>query len=210
MARKGLSVAGFAECVQSVARALQISVPVWIGLDHGDLDSRKNDYRLLSDAVCAGLAYVTLDMADIATDHALERACEFIDSAQQCGVCVELVVGEAGDPLTDPDTAAELARRTGADCLGVNIGTTHDGPAENLDFQRAARIARAVPVPLCIHGGSSIPDACLVAGVRQHFAKVNIGGALLAAATQTNPGQAEAAIEAAAARKIRLLQGRRE
>ena len=204
---KGLSPGAFAVQVQNEVEDLQVSVPVFVGLDHGDLARRRNDYDLLETSVCAGLAYVTLDMNDISTDAELDRATTFITGAQSRGVCVELVVGEAGDPLTEPDTAAGLARRTGADLLGVNIGTTHDGPAGDLDFDRADKIARAVPLPLCIHGGSSIPDVSLQAGVRQHFAKVNIGGALRDAALRVSPCRVESEIAAVATTKTQRLLG---
>jgi ketose-bisphosphate aldolase len=82
--------------------------------------------------------------------------------------------------LTDPAAASAFVRRTGVDALAVNIGQAHlHGRSElKLDLARLAELRQAVPVPLVLHGASSIGREDLAEAVRLGIRKVNVGSAI--------------------------------
>lgn len=109
--------------------------------------------------------------------------------AKPRGVWVEAQIGilPAGRPehdghgsITDPDLAAEFVEDTGIDALSVSIGNVHiltEGKAQvNLDLVR--RIRDKVPVPLVVHGGTSLTPETLRELVLLGVAKVNFGTVL--------------------------------
>ena len=66
---------------------------------------------------------------------------------------------------------------TGVDALAVAVGSSHAMTARSaaLDHTLIAELARAVPVPLVLHGSSGVPDDELAHAVRAGMAKINIG-----------------------------------
>lgn len=81
---------------------------------------------------------------------------------------------------TDPAQARDFAAATGVDALAVNIGQVHlHGRAEvRLDLERLSALAAAVPVPLVLHGASSVAPADLQEAIRRGVRKINVGSAL--------------------------------
>src|SRR6185503_7903873 len=64
--------------------------------------------------------------------------------------------------LTDPQQAADFAKRTGIDSLAVAIGTSHGAykfrHEAKLTFDRIEQIMKTCPgLPLVMHGSSSVP-----------------------------------------------------
>jgi fructose-bisphosphate aldolase, class II len=101
------------------------------------------------------------------------------------GIYLEAELGEIGGKdgahapgvRTDPAEAAEFVAATGVDALAVAVGSSHamtDRTAA-LDHTLIAELARAVPVPLVLHGSSGVPDAELSQAVRAGMTKINIG-----------------------------------
>ncbi len=93
------------------------------------------------------------------------------------GVGGELAAAPAENPLTDPRMAREFIEATGADALAVNVGQAHlHGRAElALDHARLAELAAAVPVPLVLHGASSVSRGDLAEAIRRGVRKINVG-----------------------------------
>src|SRR5690606_3965877 len=65
--------------------------------------------------------------------------------------------------LTDPEQAADFAKRTGIDSLAVAIGTSHGAykfkHEATLAFNRVEQIMKTCPgLPLVMHGSSSVPQ----------------------------------------------------
>ncbi len=118
--------------------------------------------------------------ADDSETH-LARTAQLVQEAAAAGVEVEsevgsLLSGEAGN--TDPQVAAEFVRRTGVQALGISAGNRHlvTGQYE-LDLELIARLAKAVPVPLVLHGGSGAEDEQLREAIALGVRQVNFGTA---------------------------------
>ncbi len=82
--------------------------------------------------------------------------------------------------LSDPQQARSFVESTGIDALAVNVGQAHlHGRTElRLDLNRLACLKQAVPVPLVLHGSSSICRDDLKAAIRLGVRKINVGSVL--------------------------------
>jgi fructose/tagatose bisphosphate aldolase len=81
---------------------------------------------------------------------------------------------------TTPEVARAFVEETAIDALGVAVGNVHILTKGNapLDLAALAEIAKAVSVPLVLHGGTGIPLADADRCVRLGVAKVNFGTGL--------------------------------
>jgi fructose/tagatose bisphosphate aldolase len=82
--------------------------------------------------------------------------------------------------LTDPAHARAFVEETGVDCLAVNVGQAHLHGREkvHLRLDLVEDLRREVPVPLVLHGASSIERADLAAAIRLGVRKINVGSVL--------------------------------
>ncbi len=82
--------------------------------------------------------------------------------------------------LTDPARARAFVEETGVDCLAVNVGQAHlHGRAKvHLRLDLLEDLRRQVPVPLVLHGASSVEPDDLAAAVRLGVRKINVGSVL--------------------------------
>jgi fructose/tagatose bisphosphate aldolase len=91
-------------------------------------------------------------------------------------------LSEAPDhpPLTDVEAARRFIAETGVDALAVNVGQVHLHGRRTvpLDLRRLGELRAAVPVPLVLHGASSLSQEDLQAAVRLGVRKVNVGSVL--------------------------------
>ncbi len=121
------------------------------------------------------------------TEAYAQRVRTFTQYAHERGVAVEAELGslpygdgmEGGDS-TEPDRAAAFVSATGIDLLAVSVGNVHVmlHGQHALDLARLEAIAKAVPVPLVLHGGTGISAESLKAAVSLGVAKVNYGTVL--------------------------------
>ncbi|MEU6892646.1 class II fructose-bisphosphate aldolase [Streptomyces sp. NPDC046557] len=180
-----------------IARAASASaeaagVSVGLHLDH------VKSSELLRQAVDAGFGSVMYDAAHLPYAENLEATRSAADWAHANGLWIEAELGEVGgkdgaaplDPhapgaRTDPDEARRFVADSGVDALAVAIGSSHamTSRTASLDHGLLARLAKAVEVPLVLHGSSGLPDAELAAAVAGGIRKVNIGTALNVAMT---------------------------
>ena len=84
---------------------------------------------------------------------------------------------------TGGGTVGEVVRfveQTGVDALAVNVGQAHlHGRTEvRLDLSRLTSLKQSVPVPLVLHGASSISREDLQAAIRLGVRKINVGSAM--------------------------------
>jgi ketose-bisphosphate aldolase len=86
----------------------------------------------------------------------------------------------SGVPLTDPQTAAAFVAETNVDALAVNLGQMHLHGRKilGLDLERLRRIKDAVPLPLVLHGASSVNRDDLAEAVELGIRKVNVSSLL--------------------------------
>lgn len=154
-------------------------VAVSLHLDHVQSDD------LLRQAAGVGISSAMYDAStlDYAENVAATRAAR--DWAHDNDLYLEAELGEVGGKdgahapgvRTDPVEAAEFVAATGVDALAVAVGSSHamTDRSAALDRPLIAELARAVPVPLVLHGSSGVPDDELAAAVRAGMVKINIG-----------------------------------
>jgi len=155
---------------------------VLLHLDHS------GDTELCIRAAELGFDSVMYDGSHLPYAENVARTAEVVRAAHRLNVGVEAELGALGigdashefasghETLTDPDQAAHFAAATGIDALAVSIGTVHGlyRQAPKLDLDRLQQIARLVPLPLVLHGGSGTPRDALLAAIRLGIAKINV------------------------------------
>ena len=219
------ALAPIALATKAIAEAS--SAPCVLHLDHAE------SVALVNEAIRLGFTSVMFDGSklDDASNRSTTR--EVVVRCHAAGVSVEAELGEIGGKdgvhapgvRTDPADAAAFAADTGVDALAVAVGSSHamTSRTATLDLDLIARIRAAVPVPLVLHGSSGVADESLVAAVAHGMTKVNIATHLNSAFTAAvrdhladNPtvvdtrrylGAGRAAVQAEAARLLRLLAG---
>ena len=127
-------------------------------------------------------------MYDCSTDtyeNNVSRTAGMVRTAHMLGATVEAELGHVGaneensgdDSIyTEPEQARDFVERTGVDALAVAIGTAHGAykSKPKLDIGRLGEIARTVPVPLVLHGGSGLTDEDFRSCVAGGICKINI------------------------------------
>lgn len=151
-------------------------LPIAIHLDHGDT------IELVQTCINDGFTSVMIDGSHHEFEENIALSKKAVDLAHANGVTVEAELGMLGGIeedvvglsaeeyekniekfLTDPQQAAEFAKRTGIDSLAVAIGTSHGAykfkHEAKLAFNRVEQIMKTCPgLPLVMHGSSSVPQ----------------------------------------------------
>lgn len=162
--------------------AARTTVPVVLHLDHG------TDFNQILRCLRAGFSSVMIDASKYPLQKNIELTRRVVEIAHAMGASVEGELGRIGGTedqvsvsareatMTDPEEARLFAEETGVDALAVAIGTAHGRyqGAPELDFERLEAIARAVPVPLVLHGSSGVPDDHIRRAVKLGVRKINI------------------------------------
>jgi fructose/tagatose bisphosphate aldolase len=174
----------YAEMGQEVARSL--SVPACL------LFNESPYLEAVVEAIDLGFGLVMYTDDSLAPTVFDERIAVVVARAHAAGVAVEgemtSLEGVGGgltsvpeDPrLTDPAAARDFVERTGIDAMAVNIGQAHlhGRTRVHLDLDRLAALRREVPVPLVLHGATSIDHDDLRAAIGLGIRKVNVGSSL--------------------------------
>jgi fructose-bisphosphate aldolase class II len=151
-------------------------LPIAIHCDHGDT------IDLIRQCVSDGYTSVMIDGSHHPYEENVRLSREAVEVAHPAGVVVEAELGMLGGIeedvvgldaaeyeknvekfLTDPNQAADFAKRTGIDSLAVAIGTSHGAykfrQEAKLAFDRIEQIMKTCPgLPLVMHGSSSVPQ----------------------------------------------------
>ena len=168
---------GHGEPLAAAARVLagRASVPMVLHLDHGASVAQ------VERALAAGFTSAMLDLSREPFEENVARVREALKLARAAGASLEAEIGHVpmgdGDrALTTPEEARRFYEAAGVDALAVAIGTAHGFYRETpeVDVELARGIARVVPVPLVLHGGSGTPAASVRAAVASGVAKVNV------------------------------------
>jgi len=82
--------------------------------------------------------------------------------------------------MTDPEQARKFVGETGIDACAVDIGQIHLHGAKmvHLDLDHLRILRGKVPVPLVLHGASSVAESDLAAAAGSGIAKINVGSSL--------------------------------
>jgi len=124
--------------------------------------------------------------------HMRERIRQIVTHAHRNGVAVEAEMaalpGVSGAltsipehmQSTDPALARVFVDETGVDALAVNIGQAHlHGREEvSLNLSRLAELKEKVPVPMVLHGATSVRRSDIQAAIQLGIRKINVGSIL--------------------------------
>lgn len=161
----------------------QISVPACL------LFNESPHYERVLEAVDLGFGIVMYSDDD---SRLRERVCELVKHAHGHGVAVEAEMdalpGVSGGltsvpehlQFTDPTLARAFVEETGIDALAVNIGQAHLHGRQKvpLNLSLLAELKSNIPVPMVLHGATSVRRADIQAAIRLGIRKINVGSAL--------------------------------
>ncbi len=146
-----------------------------------------DDFAQIIRAIEMGFNAVMVDNDHLDREGYTPLVKKVVRLAHSAGVTVEAAVGRLADgsgdaqaESTDPVLARDFVAETGIDALGVAVGNIHiltRGEAQ-LDLEALERIRELVPVPLVLHGGTSIPLNLMQSYLRCGVAKINFGTVL--------------------------------
>jgi tagatose 1,6-diphosphate aldolase GatY/KbaY len=162
--------------------AARTSVPIALHLDHC------TEFDVLIQCIRAGYTSVMIDASMHPFEENVKQTRRVVEIAQAVGVNVEAELGKVGGVeddivvaehealMADPDECVRFAELTGVHTLAPAIGTAHGiyKGDPKIDFDRIARIASKVPLPLVLHGGSGIPEDQVKRCISLGMAKMNI------------------------------------
>lgn len=169
-----------------VPMARRAQVPVVVHYDHG------LTFEKCMEAMKLGFSSVMYDCSTDSYEENIRKTAELTRIAHALGVTVEAELGHVGDNegsaegdshltdptayYTDPAQAKDFVTRTGVDALAIAVGTAHGAYKlpPKLDFERIATIAKTIPTPLVLHGGSGLADEDFREAIRRGISKVNI------------------------------------
>ncbi len=178
--------------VSTLDKALKVSVPVAVHLDHGTFEGA---YR----AMRAGFTSVMFDGSHYPFAENLEKTKQIVAAAHAVGVSVEAEVGSIGGEedgvvglgeVADPEEC-RIISETGVDLFAAGIGNIHGKYPANwpgLRFDVLKTVAEVTGgVPLVLHGGTGIPEDQIKKAISLGIAKINVNTELqlaFAAATR--------------------------
>lgn len=165
-----------------IPMAREADVPVAVHYDHG------LTFDKCMEALHLGFTSLMYDCSTASYQENTERVAEMVRICHAMDVTVEAELGHVGDNegagklskpsdyFTDPETALDFTRNTGADALAVAVGNAHGDYKfpPKLDFDRISVIAEKTGLPLVLHGGSGLSDADFREAAERGICKVNI------------------------------------
>lgn len=165
--------------VEAMDKAMGITVPVAVHLDHGNYEQAK-------ECIEVGFTSVMFDGSSYDLEENLAKTREIVELAHAKGISVEAEVGSIGGEedgvvgageIADPKECKQLAD-TGIDFLAAGIGNIHGVYPENwagLDFEALEGIKDLTgDLPLVLHGGTGIPEEMVKQAIDLGVAKINV------------------------------------
>ena len=174
-----VSFSTVAAMAREMDKALKISVPVAIHLDHGS-------YEQCEACIEAGFSSIMFDGSHYAFDENVQKTKEMIARAHQNGMSIEAEVGSIGGEEDGVVGAGEIAdveecriiAELGVDFLAAGIGNIHGKYPDDwqgLDFDTLEKIDGVTGgIPLVLHGGTGIPDEMIKKAITLGVAKINV------------------------------------
>lgn len=169
-----------------IPMAKKAKVPVVIHLDHGL--NRETCIKALE----LGFSSVMYDCSTDSYETNIRKVKEMTDIAHSYGATIEAELGHVGENeasaekgwvpknpsyyYTRPEQAKDFVDKTGVDALAIAVGTAHGAYKfpPKLDFERIEQIAKLIPIPLVLHGGSGLTDSDFKEAIQRGISKVNI------------------------------------
>lgn len=168
-----------ASMVRAMDKALGITVPVALHLDHGS-------YQGCLDCIEAGFSSIMFDGSHFDIDENVKKTKELVKLAHDKGLSIEAEVGSIGGEedgvvgtgeIADPAECKKIAD-LGIDFLAAGIGNIHGVYPDNwkgLDFNALEAIQKATEgLPLVLHGGTGIPEDMIKKAISLGVSKINV------------------------------------
>lgn len=167
--------------------AESVKVPIVLHLDHGE------DMGYIKRAIDLGFTSVMIDASMDSFEENVRKTKEVVELAHPKGITVEAEIGHVGQGeivgqgegqsgtssiYTTVEEAVSFVKQTGVDSLAVSIGTSHGIYKGNknpeINFERLNELAKAIEVPLVLHGGSGTGDDNLHRCAIEGISKINV------------------------------------
>jgi fructose/tagatose bisphosphate aldolase len=146
----------------------------------------------VGEAIDLNFGLVMFSDPDLSLEDEQEHVRQIVAKAHPKAVAVEgevkalpgVMLGVDSVPddlhLSDPEQARAFVEFTGVDSLAVNVGQVHvHGRREiHLDFSRLSELRKEIPVPLVLHGGTSISPSDVSEAINLGVRKINLGSVL--------------------------------
>ena len=146
----------------------------------------------VTEAIDLGFGLVMYTNGCLRLQQQTDQVRRVVDRAHLSGVAVEGELislaglgGELSAPpeetrLDDPKLARIFVEQTGVDALAVSVGQAHLHARSEvrLNLSRLAELRRMVPVPLVLHGATSISQSDLKEAIQLGVRKINVGSVL--------------------------------
>jgi ketose-bisphosphate aldolase len=171
--------------------AEKASVPIALHLDHGP------SLEIARQCIECGYSSVMIDGSALPYEENVALTKSVRELAEREGIPVEGELGVVGGKeddtqadnigYTDPEQAADFARRTGVFSLAIAVGTAHGfyrtAPILGLDLISATK--HLIDIPLVLHGASGLTDETVSRAASLGMAKVNFATELRDVYTRT-------------------------
>lgn len=175
------------------AAAEASDIPVVLHLDHG------SSFESVMHAIRLGFTSVMFDGSHLPLDENIRITRDIVRVAHAMGISVEGELGTIGgveDDLSVADEDAHIAKpeeairfyeETGVDVLAIAVGTAHGmyKGKPHIRFDVIEEVARAIPVPIVLHGGSGVPDEDIRLAIEKGVGKINVNTENQIAMTRT-------------------------
>ena len=149
-------------------------------------------FDLVMESIDCGFGLVMFTNDEISFEEQIKQVKMVVDKAHKNSIAVE---GEIMSPsglgeslinipeeinFTNIDLAKSFVKQTGVDSFAVNIGQVHTIGDEkvHLDFSSLEKLKENIPVPLVLHGASSVYDVDIVEAIKLGIRKINVGKVL--------------------------------
>ncbi|HZG56881.1 class II fructose-1,6-bisphosphate aldolase [Paenibacillus sp.] len=164
------------------AAAKQSGLPIALHLDHG------STFEVAMKCIRAGFSSVMFDGSHHSFEENIRLTKEVVKAARAMGVSVEgelgtiggveddISVDEADAALAKPEEAIRFYEETGVDCVAIAVGTAHGmykGEVK-IRYDIIEEVAKAIPVPIVLHGGSGVPDEAIRLSIAAGVGKINV------------------------------------
>lgn len=164
------------------AAAKQSGLPIALHLDHG------STFEVAMKCIRAGFSSVMFDGSHHSFEDNIRLTKEVVKAAHAMGVSVEGELGTIGGveddisvdekdaALAKPEEAIRFYEETGVDCVAIAVGTAHGmykGEVK-IRYDIIEEVAKAIPVPIVLHGGSGVPDDAIKQSIAAGVGKINV------------------------------------
>jgi fructose-bisphosphate aldolase class II len=164
------------------AAAKKSGLPIALHLDHG------STFEVAMQCIRAGFSSVMFDGSHHSFEDNVRLTKEVVKAARAMGVSVEGELGTIGGVeddisveeehanLAKPEEAIRFYEQTGVDCVAIAVGTAHGmyKGEPQIHYDIIEQVAKAIPVPVVLHGGSGVPDESIRKAIAAGVGKINV------------------------------------